>query len=285
MINYFPDSFFQQGTTHEVCEDYALHGNGYAIISDGCSNGGGPRIDTDWGSRILCKAAEQHIDKFHEDTIRNFMEGVITTAQVQCRVFPFLNPNCLTATLGVVKLMDDRFLVGLFGDGVIGAHKRDGTWEVYSYSFEQASYYLKYDMVPGELQSYLNRFGNKAKVAAYKGKLGELAEEITEFEFNSANPAFLRAFSVADYDFAFVGSDGFTAFYMQDVTTTSKQNIPIGIQSILSVLLDMSPNMLKSSSFLRRQRMWAFKREVGNTFLKKRWLNSDDLSMAGISVQ
>ena len=62
-------SFFTIGSTHLVCEDYALHGKDYVILSDGCSNGGGPRIHTDWGSRILCKAAEEHIQLLEFDEL------------------------------------------------------------------------------------------------------------------------------------------------------------------------------------------------------------------------
>jgi len=35
-------SYFKIGSTHVVCEDYAIHTDDAVVVSDGCSNGGGP---------------------------------------------------------------------------------------------------------------------------------------------------------------------------------------------------------------------------------------------------
>ena len=81
------ESIFEQGSTHEVCEDYAIQGGGYTILADGCSNGGGPRIDTDWGSRILCKAAEEHLNTLKTRNPLEYMTAVGETAKTQLRAW------------------------------------------------------------------------------------------------------------------------------------------------------------------------------------------------------
>jgi hypothetical protein len=47
------DSYFSIGSSHRVCQDYAAHRSGFAVLSDGCSSA----PDTDIGSRLLCRNA------------------------------------------------------------------------------------------------------------------------------------------------------------------------------------------------------------------------------------
>jgi hypothetical protein len=47
------DSYFSIGSTHRVCQDYAAHKAGFAVLSDGCSSA----PDTDIGARLLCRNA------------------------------------------------------------------------------------------------------------------------------------------------------------------------------------------------------------------------------------
>ena len=60
-INPRTDHLFWAGDSHKVNQDYCLSGSKsglhYAIVSDGCSSS----PDTDFGSRILAKAAENNI--------------------------------------------------------------------------------------------------------------------------------------------------------------------------------------------------------------------------------
>ena len=129
------DSFFEIGVTHEICEDYASHGANFGIVSDGCSNGNGPKIDSDWGSRILCKSGEQHLDKLSSPD--QFITAITTTAKTQLGVFVNMSIECLTATFIALCGNETNYMSLIVGDGVIGGRRRDGTWKIVNYEFEK----------------------------------------------------------------------------------------------------------------------------------------------------
>ena len=73
------DHHFWMGKTHNVCEDYAMSGTSggvsYAIVSDGCSSS----PDTDFGARILARAALKHI--YQAWSLEKYSDSVINTAR------------------------------------------------------------------------------------------------------------------------------------------------------------------------------------------------------------
>lgn len=283
------DSFFQQGATHEICEDYALNGSDYVIVSDGCSNGGGPHINTDWGARILTKAAEQHIKCLLDPMV--FMNCVIGTAVAQCSIFPNLSPECLTATLLVAHRMCDTFCTFMIGDGVMGARLRNGGWDIHVYNAVKggttnaaAPFYLKYNILEEEIVKYCEMFGGMYSHYFFRGGIKDQIATETRQEIvrlDPKKPYFFNRFPVEKYDLVFIGSDGIGSFYNTINTGTSKHNCPRSELDALGVLLDFTirPN------FLRIQRQWAWKRSVEGTFLKRNWHNADDVSLAAIYVE
>lgn len=288
------DSFFEQGKCHAINEDYATHGciqyseneygSPYAIISDGCSNGGGASLSTDWGSRILCKAAELHLDKHQLGQWSKFLMAVGATAQTQVRVFPNLLPDCLTATLGVLQLTSkNKISCLLIGDGVICSRKRNGNWRIAHYKFNSgAPYYLHY-MMENTSKKYLDKFGGIYTKTSYCGKLHDesqvLSEYVLEFDLDLSNPYFVEEFDINEYDRVFVFSDGVDSFYKQVVTDTSKHNEDVKVPDVLRVILDI---LGTKSNFLKSQQHWAFKQNKAGTFLSKGWHNRDDVAVGGI---
>lgn len=284
------DAFFEQGVTHEVCEDYAIAGDNYVIVSDGCSNGGGPRIDSDWGSRIICKSAEQHIKELSKGT-NVFLDLVGVTAKMQLSLFPNLSIDCLTATLVLLYVHDADFLRGIIvGDGVMGGRKRDGSWQIRNYEYlpggttnSAAPFYLKY-RVMNEIQMYEECFGGNLKVTEYNGDLfgeGGMTQTETIVEGHKLRFCEDKLFPVSEYDFVFAASDGVSSFYRQVKTDTSKYNESVDILDVLKVILDVRT---QRPGFLRLQRQWAFKRAMSGTFKQREWHNSDDVSVGGIFV-
>jgi hypothetical protein len=280
------DSFFEQGVTHEVCEDYSLCGENYVIVSDGCSNGGGPRIDSDWGSRILCKAGEQHIIELAR-SYNQFLSAVGATSKTQCASFPNLPIECLTATLLLLSQQDENTFNGLVvGDGSIGGQRHDGTWQIFNYEFvrggttnNSAPFYLKY-LICNEVKRYLELFGGKLKRTEYNGSLsGEMTITEEFIEFDEAIPYQSHKFSKEEFKFLFIASDGLSSFYEQVKTETSKYNQTVSLLDVLRVILDVSDYR---PGFLRIQRQWTFKRATKGTFKQRNWLNGDDVSVAGI---
>ena len=292
------DSFYQQGNSHEVCEDYALHGDNFAIVSDGCSNGGGSSIESDWGSRLLCKAAEDNIRLLNPD---QFISVVAGQTVVMKNSLPNLNPKCLTATLMVLRALDDKFQALVVGDGVIGGKRRDGRWKIHTINFSGgAPYYLKYKMY-GEDAFYFTEFGDQYKVQSYFGRL--FSEEDVPEDYKLADrekfwsqqvtftenqrtldpnkPYNVFEFPLDEYEFAFVCSDGMESFQKLSVTPTGKFNENILILDALRVVMDFK---VFRPGFARLQRNWAFKAQKQGTLLSRGWKNFDDVSMGIIHV-
>jgi hypothetical protein len=274
------DSFFTIGTTHLVCEDYALHGENYVILSDGCSNGGGPRIHTDWGSRILCKAAEQHIDLLPDDRLA-FNNRCISTAMTQVASFPKLSNLCLTATLLIAVIKHGKIWIHLVGDGTFGFKFKDGSYGIHDYNFESsAPYYLKYDLSNEDRAEYLEKFGSNVKHTIWTispsifTKL-EIEESILDKRFFSSE----CEYDVDDVEFVFIASDGLSSFYKTVINGTNKQNIRIPIPEVCETLLDFK-NF--GSNFVERQCHWVFKTNRVGSFGRNDILHSDDVSLGVI---
>lgn len=289
------DCFFQQGVTHEVCEDYALAGQSFAVVSDGCSNGGGPRIDTDWGARLLCKAAERNLLDLRQRP-EVFITTVAKTALLQLSTFN-MPVECLTATLAMLHMREGAMRCrGLIvGDGVIGGRRYDGSWRIVNFEYlpggsvgRAAPFYLKYAMT-GEVQKYMDLYGGKMRRTEYNGTFGDLSkpESVTyemtreEIEFDFDPECFYHQvwFDVKEFAFAFVASDGVSSFYRHVRTETNKYTEAVGLLQVLGVLLNVPP---PRSGFLRAQRQWAFKRDVAGSFVRRGWHNADDVSVGAI---
>jgi len=293
----FSDSYFEQGVTHEVCQDYALDGNGYAIIADGCSNGGGPRIDSDWGARILCKAAEDFLD-FLTDP-ETFISAVGGKAKTIMSCLPNLEPNCLTATLMIMEVLNDNFKAFTIGDGVVGGKRKDGRWKIHVIRFQRGPFYLKYNIFEEE-QCFLDSFGDKYTIGTYFGKLmtpemespeyPEYRQRIDEwnqfmtysekeYTINMEAPYNTFEFPVDEYEFAFVCSDGMESFYQPRIDSTKKFNESICVLDALRVVMDF---VTIRPAFARLQRQWAFRQDKKGTLIRRKWKNGDDVSVGVI---
>jgi len=304
-MNLLTDSYFGQGFTHQVCEDYALHGGDesgcpYTILSDGCSNDG-KRIHTDFGSRILAKAAEEHIEKIHNPD--NFMQSVGATARTQVRAFPNLPDECLTATLMTLRITCDVFKTFMIGDGIVGGRRKDGRWKVYVVDYpKSAPYYLKYNMF-GETANWAEQFGGKYKLHTFFGRFdnpfpldwenGEpptahqrleswgqkISITTTERDFSVIKPYNSFEFPLEEYDLAFIASDGPESFWLPVKTAKKKYNEPLHVLDVLSVLLDFVDFR---PGFVSHQCNWAFRQDRPGTFKRRNWINGDDVSLGAM---
>jgi len=122
------DCAFTIGSTHKVCQDYALsgtsHAGPFAIVSDGCS--GSP--DTDIGARLLAKVGEAAIRvgiPLKSRYLRGHCEELYRL--VFGRVLDVARPHAFDATLLAVFFSppDAQVAVAIAGDGAAayrGAH-------------------------------------------------------------------------------------------------------------------------------------------------------------------
>src|ERR1043166_8156900 len=66
------DATINIGSTHAICQDYAIARGRYVVLSDGCSSS----PDTDIGARLLVKALDQslstatNIEELHKESAR-----------------------------------------------------------------------------------------------------------------------------------------------------------------------------------------------------------------------
>jgi hypothetical protein len=124
---FHADAHFRMGTAHEAegscCQDYALAGNTYAIVSDGCSTSG----RTDIGARLWCLSAKHHFDR--QGDLAYLRENVTFSARCWMDTLNLRYAD-MDATLGIVcHEPDGRLRTILLGDGVI-AVKRDYCVEI-----------------------------------------------------------------------------------------------------------------------------------------------------------
>lgn len=126
------DHYFEIGSTHFVCQDYALSGEFdgtyYAIIADGCSSA----EHTEVGAQILCYAAQYYIQAFFREgmffessvnasieTLSKILATTITKKADEIRKLYPISQNALQATLLIVVARDNNIWVFTYGDGVI----------------------------------------------------------------------------------------------------------------------------------------------------------------------
>jgi len=122
------DSYFEIGNSHQVCQDYALHGTfedmEYGIVADGCSTAEHSEI----GAQILCHVARYyltlhyHSGLFKDCTINTLSSilgnSILKRADDLRKLYP-ITPSALQATLLIIVAIKDKVYTFMWGDGVI----------------------------------------------------------------------------------------------------------------------------------------------------------------------
>ena len=279
-MNFITDSYFTIGSTHKVCQDYVLHSNNdkpYVILSDGCSTA----VDSDFGSRILCKSLQPLIYKDTYD-IHSLLDSVIRNAHTFSRTMA-LSDDSLCATLVFSKIQDDAFKVYSVGDAVIAAQNKNGQIHIIEYEFASgAPYYLRYEL-GNKKEEYFNQFGNEIyrstyQIGEYKAVINKIPGLISQVdkvkvEFNQI--FFEETFPLADWEWVAVMSDGAKSFQQIVSTATTKQNQPVSVLNTLGELLAYKGFF---GEFVQRRSQKAFKQ-----FKEKNIHNYDDFSIGVIA--
>jgi hypothetical protein len=285
-------SYFTMGVTHLVCEDYARCGqlripssqlrDGFAMISDGCSNGGRP-IDADWGSRHLILAAQEKL--IEGLTGRQLAEESIALASKHIEPIAQLRSDCLAATLGIVYSRENMFHFLLAGDGVYGGKRRDGSFDIRHIKYlpggekkQSAPFYLSYLMRKNGVQQWAAIFGGLCQETRYNGTWDKM--ECTVGEVREITPEdflYEAQFPISQFEFGFIGSDGLGDFFTLTQTKTAQEVV---LTAVLQKLLDFSDYGL---GFVERQCHWMFRYDKPDTFVRLGWRNSDDVSLGVVA--
>jgi hypothetical protein len=215
------DSFYKIGSTHKVCQDYAIHGPNYVIISDGCS--GAKNVDV--GSRIIARTAEK-ILKNKVDTFENFYKRIAYQAE-SILVHTALNKDCLAATLLICMFDETLYNVSIVGDGIFFGRKRETQEiELYIVTFlTGAPYYLLYEMSNVAKDLFFEKYGPKFRIDRFifdkDNKL--ISTDVCNGEITKDSFWFGHIFDREGYDLVGVGSDGFTTINNADINITCER--------------------------------------------------------------
>lgn len=159
------DAYFTIGSTHKICEDYAVAGQlghrVYAIIADGCSSS----LDTDIGARFLVKALQQTLSTGND--VESYKASIIAALHVAYSSAKVLEmpARSLDATLGLLVVDEGRLMVFLTGDGIVARRLKDGSILHTVVDFEgNAPYYLSYGLDSNRYEQYRIEYGGRRKM-------------------------------------------------------------------------------------------------------------------------
>jgi serine/threonine protein phosphatase PrpC len=263
------DSYFEIGSSHMVCQDYALSGNfkdmWYGIVSDGCSSAEYSEI----GAQVLCHTTKNILMVYYD----LFMNGSVTPefiAQLLAtsirvkadevrKIYP-ISRDSLQATLLIAVMVNGFMFTFVWGDGVIIRcwAKDTAVFEI-DYPDTNAPVYLMTD-----IEAYKKKFEDK------------LNKRLTSYNpckstgLLSFDEPYVDCRKVGPGDFIILCTDGFTQYQDQNKK-------PIDIHEILPLILDY-PNY--NGQFVKRT-MNFMKRDL----IRKNWSHTDDIGIATLINQ
>lgn len=285
------DSYFRVGSTHDVCQDYALagrdaEGRAYAIVSDGCS--GSP--DTDFGSRFLAKSMQFALGTSGTPHFR--VESALYTTMAMSQQMASscnMKDECLDATLlCAVESVDDSGRPGvqatMIGDGVIVARYRGQSYcDTHLLDFYDGfPAYLNYLGDLPRRQRYVKETdGGLASVSVSNGELDTILKSQHRFfgpGFEDFHP-YTLFFDREKYDMVMLMSDGALSFQKEEVsdTNTSKRMGGVPVSSVIHEMTDFKS--MKGEFVARRAKKFLTK-----TCADNRWAHYDDFSVAVVAM-
>lgn len=178
------DHCFNIGSTHEVCEDYALSGTvtrvdgdlAYAIVCDGCSSAD----HTDIGARLLAHAARTFLltapGAFFGMNEEDLGKLIIHRAVIAASALG-LPPSSLEATLLIAATRGSSARALMFGDGVC-VRKSGTTVEVVHVDYESnAPYYLAHRLTDQRREEYFAKFDQPKRLTIVDAAGSRTVEE------------------------------------------------------------------------------------------------------------
>ncbi len=279
------DSAFYIGTTHKVCEDYAVNKNKIIVVSDGCSSS----PNTDIGARIVCECAKEHsrTNWIKRNVIMYHAKQIISIMDVPKRA--------LDVTLLTAFEKDDKIIVETIGDGNIIFKTKDGILHVVSMNYARsAPYYMNYISDKEDDFAWSNIPDNDYTIEystiKYNGKIDDDEDSYSIETHLNPDGGISVLNAILDCSFSFsekgnnieldkkniewiaLSSDGLESFYEKVATETSLVNKSVWY---IDVIIDLLKINNTNGKFVQR-RLNKFRK----TCAKKNWYNADDVSLA-----
>jgi hypothetical protein len=276
------DIFFTQGTTHRICEDYAMSNKSkqapFVVICDGCSSA----PNTDFGARILAHSAlpflSANVERFN---VAEFVYNILGTSFAVCRSLQ-LDPDCLCATFLALKVIGPKVQIIQIGDGVV-AFKNDTATRILEVEFPGgAPYYARYEFNPKAKTNFENLEVKLTTTLVTAAGVEKVKSTVRSSDFLYAlnsdilRPSFAKKGGLVQWDYLAVMSDGASSFTHLNTTQTGKRNELVPIEEIVIPLLEFKGS---KGEFVQRRCKRAFKE-----FERKGWHNTDDFSIGVMAL-
>jgi len=270
------DIFFTRGTTHKICEDYALSNKSkqspFVAVCDGCSSA----PNTDFGARILGHSALPFLSADTDHfSVAEFVFNILGTSAAVCRSLQ-LDLDCLCATFLALKATESKVKIIQIGDGVIAYKDSEMTRIVESEFPGGAPYYARYEFNPVAKLNFQNLEVALTITTITEGGIDKRKTSIRSSDFLYAlnDEIVLKD---TRWDYLAVMSDGASSFARLDTTQTGKRNEPVPIEEIVVPLLNFKGT---KGEFVQRRCKRAFKE-----FEKNGWHNTDDFSIGVMALK
>lgn len=200
------DTIIDIGSSHAVCQDYAIARTDYVILSDGCSSS----PDTDIGARLLVRALDQLLSTPASKEIAELHADAARTALGWAEMLG-LPAQSVDATLLSAHVTNEELIIACSGDGVIILERKSGVLDVHPISSPSGyPFYPSYLYQPDRLSEMISQ--------------NRCTNTIT-FKLNAA-----------DYKYAAIASDGLTSFFHTQPTATGKHVEPVRLNDVLAKL-------------------------------------------------
>lgn len=258
------DSYFEIGSSHDVCQDFALTGSindriYFIIVTDGCTESHRVSKEVDFGARILAYAAREALKNMLstlsdlssiQQNMKVFNKDLRTKIIQSARVIGNLLKlsNLFSDSTLVIAITDGKISnTFIYGDGGIIIYKISGDIIYREVSFlSSAPYYISYIM-------------DKDRDNGYKISFGTSPVIITTYVINGVNGEIIQANEIInEIDESLYDKTALTFDNFLSISVTSD-----GIKSY-----EKSGNSIPSSELVKK--FISFKNQNGS-FLQRRF--------------
>lgn len=262
------DCFFAIGSSHTICQDYAIANGPFIALSDGCSSS----EHTDVGARLLSLAAQEETYGWLAHESNDSGNWIIRRAN-SARNELGLSYESLDATLLMAYATNENKIhIRAFGDGAIALRRKSGETETWSIDYEhETPAYLSYLIHEDRRRRYLQSGYGRQIITRYIDGVEVDCEHIDR-DMHSFGRPFGFFFDPSLYDMVCLFSDGVRSFTQ---TADTGGIIAVGMHEVISHIMAIKN---ANGAFLTR-RCKAF---LNRHCIAARWRHHDDFSAAAI---
>ena len=269
------DCAFAIGRGHEVCQDYAVAGEGpggpYAILADGCSSS----PDTDVGARLLVRCLERPfaaMSAFETPSFGALYSASVEEAGAHAAALG-LDARSLDATIVAVRVAGERWVASCYGDGAIAVVGRSGTIEIVEVEYARGCpRYVSYIASPERALAFARCEGNTKLVTRSHVSVDGVV--LSKQTTPSAEPFEVLSGYVRDVVAVCATSDGARAVTAPGGGETWRAREPVALAECVAELVAFKT---ARGAFVRRRL-----RRFLDDCARRGWQLGDDLSVAAI---